>query len=57
MMETKEMKPTTTAKSLRWYWSQPENGRSIEDCERIATANRHDIPDRRWDRDWICWMR
>lgn len=57
MMETKEMKPTTTAKSLRWYWSQPENGRSIEDCERIATENRHDIPDRRWDRDWICWMR
>ncbi len=23
-----------------WHWSQPENGLSIEDCERIAEESR-----------------
>ncbi len=57
MMETKEMKPTTTAKGLRWYWSQPENGRSIEDCEQIISSYCREAKPSRWQRDWICWIR
>ena len=57
MIETKEMKPTATAKSLRWYWSQPENGRSIEDCEQIISSYCREAKPSRWQRDWICWIR
>lgn len=33
-METKETSRETFP--MLWYWSQPESGKSIEDCENIV---------------------
>lgn len=37
-MKSNEQNSETKSPML-WYWSQPETGRSVEDCEMIAKEN------------------
>lgn len=53
-METKKMKENAVR---HWYWSQPENGWSIEECEQLAAEVLCGTQNKTWTTDWIAWLR
>lgn len=39
-MKTDNLQTKETASPMLWYWSQPEEGNDLEECEKIVNAYR-----------------